>query len=137
MSQSDTPKFQFVGASEGTSTDRISWPLEAQAIVIRNNVVGGLGASAAFANGVQEYNDLLDSGELQGDRLPEELPPSYTNKNAGSVLYGMKQRFLKRVNDPKARGHDDSVAAAIQFGIIQPTPDSVDDSADDDGSSEE
>jgi hypothetical protein len=103
------------------STKKVSWPIEVQAIIIRNNVIGGLSASAAFEAGVQEYNDLVESGEVEGTMMPTELPQSYTNKNAGSVLYGLKQRFLKRVNkgDPVTR------EAAERFGIIEAAPEAA------------
>lgn len=117
----NTPQFTFVGSTESETTEKITWPVEAQAIVIRNKVIGGLSASASFEAGVAEYNELVASGEIKGEAMPTELPESYGNKNAGSVLYGLKQRFLKRVNDASARNHTETLAAAQQFGIVQPT----------------
>ena len=83
-------QFKFVGSSE-TATRKITWPALAKALVIKASVIDGLSAPEAYAQGVQEFNTQVD----ESDRLPTELPTSYTNKNAGSVLYGMKQRFLK------------------------------------------
>lgn len=109
-------QFQFVGSSN-TATSKISWPVLAQALVIRASVIDKLSAPQAFAQGVEQYNSQVD----EADRMPTELPASYTNKNAGSVLYGMKQRFLKRVNDESTRGHVETREAAIAAGIIEPT----------------
>lgn len=140
MSKPDAqaPKFQFVGSTDSETTEKISWPVEAQAIIIRNKIVGKLSATAAFEAGVQEYNGLVESGEIEGELLPTELPESYTNKNAGSVLYGMKDRFLKRVNNPSARNHQETLAAAQQFGLVQEVAETdapADESDADDGES--
>lgn len=129
MSKPDkAPQFQFVGSTESDVTEKIVWPIEAQAIVIRNKVVNGLASTAAFEAGVAEYNELVEAGEIEGvtEPMTTELPASYSNKNAGSVLYGLKQRFLKRVNSLSARNHAESLAAAERFGIVQNVPESTD-----------
>jgi hypothetical protein len=109
-------QFQFVGGSS-TASSKISWAPLAQALVIRASVVDGLSPTDAFARGIEEFNAQADEAE----RMPTALPASYTNKNAGSILYGLKQRFLKKVNDESARGHAEAREAAIQVGIIEPT----------------
>lgn len=107
-------QFQFVGQSD-TVTSKISWPVLAQGLVIRASIVDKLPAPQAFARGVAEFNAQAD----EADQLPTELPQSYTNKNAGSVLYGMRTRFLKRVNTESARGHEETRAVAVELGLIQ------------------
>jgi hypothetical protein len=104
------PKFQFVGNGSGTATKKISWPLRAQAHVIRahkkNDNISGV---KAFEIGVAAFN------AEGGVQIPLPLPKSYTNKNAGSVLYGMEKRFLTRVNEGDAA----TIAVAEEFGIIE------------------
>lgn len=107
-------QFKYVGSTD-TATSKISWPFLAQGLVIRASVIDKLPAPQAFARGVQEFNAQAD----EADQMSTELPQSYTNKNAGSVLYGMKQRFLKRVNEESARGHEETRAIAIDLGLIQ------------------
>lgn len=101
-------KFQFVGGSS-TATKKISWPLRAQAAVIRAHKVEGISGAKAFEAGVAVYN------AEGGEQIPLPLPKSYTNKNAPSVLYGMEKRFLERVN----KGDAETRAVAAEFGIIQ------------------
>ncbi len=111
-----TPKFQFVGSSTRSST-KISWPLRAQAIVIKTNVKDGVGGAKAFEVGVALFNDGVVSGLYEGTAIPLPLPASYSNKNAGSVLYGMKDRFLKRAE----KGDKETLALAQEYGLIEPT----------------
>jgi hypothetical protein len=112
---SDT-QFKFVGQSEAGTSTKVRWPILAQGLVIQANISGATGASA-FQAGVARYNELADDGEVEG-RMPEfsALPESYRNKNAGSVLYGMKKRFLARVNKHDA----ETVRVAEELGIIEP-----------------
>jgi len=102
-------QFKFVGGSTGTRT-RISWPLRAQALVIQAHRVNGLTGAKAFEAGVAAFNAEVDvSAQIVS------LPPSYTNKNAASVLYGMEKRFLQRVND---RNDVEAIAIAQELGIL-------------------
>lgn len=126
-------KFKFVGGSGKVSTEKLSWPVACQAIVIRNNMIGGLPAKAAFEAGVQEYNDLVTSGEIKGEPMPTDLPESYTNKNSGSVLWGLKSRFLKRAE----KGNKETIEAGLRFGVLQPTEDEVSEVSEDKVSEDE
>jgi len=99
-------KFQFVGGSVAT---KISWPLRAQAHVIRAHNKNDVSGAKAFEVGVAAFN------AEGGVQIPLPLPKSYTNKNAGSVLYGMEKRFLTRVNEGDAA----TIAVAEEFGIIE------------------
>lgn len=116
---SDNQQFKFIGQSESGTSTKVRWPLLAQGLVIRANVRQGLKGQAAFEAGVMEYNNLVDDGEVDTPRLPDfaDLPESYRNKNAGSVLYGLRTRFLKRVND----GHAETRAVAEELGLIEPS----------------
>ena len=106
-------EYKFIGQT-GQGRTKIDWPEEAQAIVVKLSIVDKVSASQAFEVGVQMWNDGVAKGELQGQVIPLPLPPSYTNKNAASVLYGVKNRFLKRCNDGKAV----AIALAQKYGII-------------------
>lgn len=109
-------QFKFVGGTEGSEArTKISWPLDAQAIILKLRKVDGLGAKESFENGRLLYNEMVEAGDIEGQPLPE-LPASYTNKNAGSVLYGMADRFLKRIN----KGDSATRAAAERHGLIEP-----------------
>jgi len=119
MAQKSAPavaKFQFVGASSGTRTQKIDWPLEAQAIVIKTNMKDDVGGKQAFEVGVALFNDGVEKGLFAGPALPAVLPKSYTNKNAGSVLYGMKQRFIARCE----KGDKETLALAEKYNLIEP-----------------
>jgi len=107
-------KFSFVGGSKSGS--KLSWPLEAQAIIVRTHKVDGIGGTKAFEAGVAEYNAGVDAGTITGPALPTfaALPASYQGKNAGSVLYGMEQRFLNRCNE----GDVDTIALATKYGLV-------------------
>ena len=107
-------QFKFVGTTD-TATSKISWPILAQGLILRAKLIDKLSAPKAFEAGVEAFNAQAD----EADCLPTDLPVSYTNKNAGSVLYGMRTRFLKRVNDPSVRGHEESRQVAEDLGIIQ------------------
>jgi len=113
---SDQAQFKFVGETSGQGRTKISWTDEACAIILELKVKQGVGAKDAFETGRAVYNEKVEAGEIEGALLPE-LPASYTNKNAGSVLYGMKERFLKRIN----KGNLETRAAAERHGLIEPT----------------
>ena len=111
-------QFQFVGSTD-TATSKISWPYLAQGFVLRAKLIDKLPAPQAFARGVEEFNTQAD----EADQMPTDLPVSYTNKNAGSVLYGMRTRFLKRCNDPSVRGHEETREIAEGLGLIEAVSD--------------
>lgn len=118
MSQTNSaPKFAYVGGSSAGRV-KIDWPLEAQAIIVKINKVDGIGGQKAFQAGVALFNDLVAKGEAKGPALPdfENLPASYKNKNAGSVLYGMAQRFLERCN----KGNAETITLATKYGLVVP-----------------
>lgn len=94
-------QFTYVGQSTSATSQKISWPNNVQAEIIRANM-DGKSAKQAFEVGRVALG--LD-----------ELPRSYTNKNAGSLLHGMRQRFLKRCN----KGDTATIAAAMEAGLIQ------------------
>ena len=71
------------------------------------NIILGKNAKEAFAVGLE----LLEG--------VDELPESYTGKNAGSLLHGMKSRFLKACN----AGKQDHIDAAVAVGLIQESED--------------
>lgn len=102
MSES-TVKFQFVYASAATVRTKIEWPVRVQALIIKRSTEG-VSAKEAF-----------DEARLEM-RL-EELPKSYTNKNAASLLWGLKTRFLKRLN--KDNPCKATLEAAQKLGLIQ------------------
>jgi len=101
-------QFKFVGSARSS---KISWPLRAQAAVIKAHRVQGLPGAKAFEAGVAAFNATAASTEQI-----VELPKSYTNKNAGSVLYGMEKRFLARCDSADAN----TLAIAREFGIVEP-----------------
>jgi hypothetical protein len=109
-------KFQFVGSSTRAQVEKIDWPLEAQAIIIKTHKIDGIGGQKAFEVGVALYNDGVEKGLFTGSAIPLPLPKSYCNKNAGSVLYGMEQRFLARCE----KDNKDTLALAEKYGIIEP-----------------
>jgi hypothetical protein len=111
-------KFSFVSGSSVRS--KLSWSLEAQAIIVRTHKVNGVGGSKAFEVGVAEYNAGVAAGTITGPALPtfENLPASYQGKNAGSVLYGMEKRFLNRCNDGDAA----TITLATKYGIVAEVP---------------
>ena len=121
MSKPEVPakKFSFVGSDAAATGTKISWSKRAVAIILRQNLINGLGAQQAFEQGAQEFNQGLSDGDFEGTPLPDVLPESYTNKNAGSVLYGMKARFLKAVNEPSSRSHAECLTLAEEYGLIQ------------------
>jgi len=108
-------KFAFVGGSS-SARSKLSWSLEAQAIIVKIHKVDGIGGQKAFEAGVTLFNDMVAKGETTGPALPafESLPASYRSKNAGSVLYGMEQRFLERCN----KGDANTIALAQKYGIV-------------------
>lgn len=102
-------QFKFVGSARSS---KISWPLRAQAAVIKAHRVQGLPGAKAFEAGVAAFNATAATTEQI-----VELPKSYTNKNAGSVLYGMEKRFLARCDG----GNAETIAVATEFGLVQPS----------------
>lgn len=118
MAQKNAPiaRFQYVGSSAGTRTSKINWPLEAQAIVIKTHRIDNIGGQQAFEIGVALFNDGVEKGLFSGSAIPLPLPKSYTNKNAGSVLYGMEQRFKTRAE----KGDKATLALAEKYGLLEP-----------------
>lgn len=110
MSQNVKPvvKFAFVGAT-GKSNKKIDWPLRIVAKSIRMYLDGAGSAQAIFQSLLPEMNELLQE---QG-KAPVELPPSYTNKHAASVHYGMRERFLAKL----AKKNEEALALAEEFGL--------------------
>jgi len=102
-------QFKFVGGSKSGS--KISWPVRAQAAVIKAHKIQGLAGAKAFEAGIAAFNATASTAEQI-----QALPKSYTNKNAGSVLYGLEKRFLARCES----GNQETIAVATEFGIIQP-----------------
>jgi len=94
---------------KGNSTGRskIEWPLRLKARVIQFSQQPGTSAKEAFRKAVEEYN------AVEGNR-PITLPVSYTNVNAGSVLWGIKSRFQKALEKEDAA----TVEVAKEFGLI-------------------
>ena len=107
-------QFQFKGASAKTAQAKIRWPLRAQALVIAANMNDGHSGADAFRAGIEAYN--VDADQPMDI---DALPASYSNKNASSVLYGVKERFLKKVNNEKAKGHDEARELALELGLIE------------------
>jgi len=106
-------KFTFVGQS-GRTSSKTTWAIEAQALVIKANMKDGLGGVKAFEAGVAEYNEGVAAGLFTGSAITLPLPKSYTNKNAGSVLYGMKDRFIKRAE----KGDKATLEVAAKYGLL-------------------
>lgn len=97
--------YTLKGNSNGRS--KIEWPVRLQARVIQLSQTGH-SAKESFRVAVEEYNGVEGHS-------PITLPASYTNNNAGSVLWGMKKRFNDRlVKEDKA-----TVEVAIEMGIIE------------------
>lgn len=81
--------YQFVGQS--VRGRKAKWPLRLQALVIAANLNENLGGAEAFRVALERYNATAATA------FPP-LPPSYSGKNAGSLLYGLKKRFLARLS---------------------------------------
>jgi hypothetical protein len=99
--------FELKGSSTGRT--KIDWPLRVIGRVIQLSQTGK-GAKEAFAIAVEEHNGVEANA-------PITLPVSYTNNNAGSVLWGMKKRFSDRLNkEDKA-----TIEVAKEFGLLKET----------------
>jgi hypothetical protein len=100
-------KFRFVGQSARGRKGK--WSLRAQAFVISANLNERLSGAKAFEIGVERFNASV----AEESRLPLPLPKSYTSKNASSLLFSMKTRFLAKLGE----GNVEVVALAQEFGI--------------------
>jgi len=100
-------KFRFVGQSARGRKGK--WSLRAQALVIAANLNENLGSVKAFEVGVERFNASV----AEESRLPLPLPKSYTGKNASSLLFSMKTRFLTKLG----KGDVEVVALAQELGI--------------------
>lgn len=102
-------KFVFVGQATRTGT-KIDWPLRIVAKSIRLWLDGVGSAQTIFQALLPELNDIRAEN---GQEAVDELPKSYTNKNAASLHYNMRQRFLGKL----ASGDKNVEALAEEFGI--------------------
>lgn len=101
-------QFKFVGSTR--SATKISWPVRAKALVIKAHKIDGLAGAKAFEAGIAAFNASVPETEQI-----TSLPKSYTNKNAGSVLYGIEQRFLERCE----KGDEATITVARELGLIE------------------
>ena len=85
-------KFTFVGGT--TRGTKIDWPVEVRAFAIAAKRQQGLSAKEAFAAALVRLNEIR---EAKGEAAIVDLPKSYTGKYAGSLMYGVEQRFLKQL----------------------------------------
>jgi len=95
------------GNSNGRGS-KVRWPLVLIAKVIHLSQ-NGRSVVKAFAEAVTEYNATATT--------PIVLAASYTNKFAGSVLFGMKDRFQKKLE----KGDAEAIAFAKQFNLLKST----------------
>lgn len=110
---SDQVQFRYVGGTATKATTKIDWPERVTASIVATWLKGGSSAKDNFANHLVMLNEArVEAGKEPIDSLPE----SYTNNNAGSLLHGMRTRFLKRIN----KGNAEARQAAEEFGIIEP-----------------
>jgi len=113
MANQSAPKFKFVGGTRSGS--KIRWPLEAQALIVKAHKIDGVAGAKAIEAGVSIFNAGVEDGSFTGPAITLPLPKSYTNKNAGSVLYGMEERFLNRCD----KGDKDTLAFAEKYGLVE------------------
>lgn len=106
-------KFQFVGGIGGKRGDHIDWPLVVEAFVIKEYLAQEKTAKTIFA----EALPILNEERVKANLPPvEQLPKSYSNNNAGSLLHGMRKRFLARCE----AGDKDTLAVAEAYKLIEP-----------------
>jgi len=107
-------KFQFVGGSaNGRRGETIDWPLVVEASIIKSYLTEEKTAKVIFAENLPLLNEERAKA---GKPAIVELPKSYTNNNAGSLLHGMRTRFLARCE----KGDKDTLAIAEEFKLIEP-----------------
>ena len=104
-------QYRFVGAAGQVGT-KIDWPIELQALVCKIAIKDGLKGSQVFTMAVEQFNSTVETPI-------STLPKSYLNKNAASVLYGMKKRFLDKVNDVEHKEHARALELAQQHGLVE------------------
>lgn len=93
MSQNvKTVKFGFIGGNSRTSKE-VEWPLRIVAKSIRMYLDNAGTAAGIFQSLLPELNELRAK---EGKAELTELPMSYT-KHAASLHYGMRQRFLAKL----------------------------------------
>ncbi len=98
--------FCFVGetSTDKTKVEKIKWATrpDIMAAILKAKIVDKVSTKEAFEIG----------RVLMG---LEALPPSYSNKNVGSVYDGMKKRFMENCN----KGNEEYIKAAEAVGLIQ------------------
>lgn len=106
-------KFQFVGAGSSGKGEKIDWPVAVQGAIIKSYLGGGKTAKVVFAEGLIVLNAAR---EEKGLPAITELPKSYTNNNAGSLLHGMRARFIQRCE----KGDKETMEVATALQLIEP-----------------
>lgn len=101
-------QYRFAG---GGSNSKIDWPIELQALICKLTLKDGLRGSQVFVIAREQFN-------ASAEKPIGDLPRSYTNSNAASLLYGMKKRFLDKVNNPEHKEHARALELAQQYGLI-------------------
>jgi hypothetical protein len=104
-------QYRFVGASGQVGT-KIDWPIELQALVCKLALKDGVKGSQVFTMAVEQFN-------ATAEKPISALPKSYLNKNTASVLYGMKKRFLDKVNNVEHKEHARALVLAQQHGLVE------------------
>lgn len=106
---SNTMKLRFVGASHAGS--KIDWPLRIVAKSIRMQLdKQDESIQDIFQKLLVELNDIRRE---KGQSEVTELPKSYTNKNASSLHYGMRMRFLEKI----ANKNVEALTLAAEFHL--------------------
>jgi len=110
-------KFTFVGGT--TRGTKIDWPVEVRAFAIAAKRQQGLSAKEAFAAALVRLNEIR---EAKGEAAIVDLPKSYTGKYAGSLMYGVEQRFLKQLKEGDAEHKTWAEALSLEVQVVE-TPD--------------
>jgi len=109
-------KFQFVGGTNGGRRgETIDWPLVVQATIIKSYLTEGKEKTSKAI--FEENLPLLNDERAKANKPPiTELPKSYSNNNAGSLLHGMRTRFMARCE----KGDKATLTIAEEFKLIEP-----------------
>ena len=110
-------EFEIVGDSVGEVDEKIEWYQEIQAACYKSWLdkragKHSMGSRAMLQSILPRLNELRVEKGLD----PREvLPKSYTNKNAGALLQGMRTRIRKRI-EKKDKA---TIEACLAAGVIK------------------
>ena len=110
-------EYAYVGDVEGSSDPKIHWYQEIQAQLFKlwldkKEGLHSMGSRAMLQCILPRLNELRES---DGADPIETFPKSYTNKNAGSLLDGMRKRVRKRID----KKDGPTIQACLDAGVIR------------------